>query len=233
MKARPILFSGPMVRALLAGTKTQTRRVVKPQPQPMSPDLERDLPEAWASGFVDVRCPYGIPGDLLWVRECIQVLAYDAARPASADIIYLADEDGDWRTIDWPGPHHVRQENGYTVGRLTPSIHMPRAASRLTLEITDVRVERLQDISEEDAKAEGITEHPCNGPHRGPDATYWTADGPEPDAPLKRTTPVGAYKALWGEINGEESWLANPWCWAVSFRVHQQNVDAFLNQRAA
>lgn len=242
MKARPILFSGAMVRSLLSGSKTQTRRAIKPQPHhydeasgfPLSRGRRTSV--EWKSNHVAPDglhrlCPYGVPGDLLWVREGIQVLAYDAARPKSADIIYLADEDGDWRTIDWSGPHHVRHEDGYTVGRRTPSIHMPRAASRLTLEITDVRVERLNEISDNDAEAEGCPPCPrcgdCGWINSGPDGGW------QCDAPGCGDAYRDQYARLWDQINGPGAWAENPWVWAVSFAVHQQNVDALLREREA
>lgn len=110
------------------------------------------------------------------------------------------------------------------VARYRAGMHMPRWASRLTLTVTDVRVERLQDCSRDDAIAEGVAEYPCEGPHRGPNATYWTADRGHPEHGA-RTTPVAAYRALWETINGEGSWEANPWVIAISFTVEQRNID--------
>ena len=165
MRERPILFSAPMVRAILAGTKTQTRRVCKGQ---------RELSNV--HDFQIDRCPYGQLGDRLWVRETW--LRHSVNVPN--DYLYRADHPDDG-TI---GPAH---------GGWKPSIHMPRWASRITLEITDVRVERLQDISARDAWAEGIT--------------------PSPDV-----DPYHEYRDLWESINGPGSWDANPWVWAVSFK---------------
>lgn len=194
MADRPILFSAPMVRALLAGTKTQTRRVVKPQP---SPELLADYAEirvTRGSTRTDAQalseclpCPYGQPGTKLWVRETwapntVQPLEH---RPP-ADYLYAATDSA-----------------RYAVCRWRPSIHMPRAASRITLEITGVRVERLQDISEADAQAEGCPVE-CMTP-TGDDSGS-AIHGP------------GGYLALWESINGPGSWAANPWVWVVEFK---------------
>lgn len=227
MTDRPILFSGPMVRALLDGRKTQTRRIVKPQPpehlhlQPMfgwnahdqqpvgTPGLWRvagpDYPDCAAD---DRRCPYGVAGDRLWVREnvqrfdkgtCDQHIWYLAGRnqidsghtTAPPDL----DPDARW-PADRPGP------GGGSVYSV-PCIHMPRWASRLTLTITDVRVERLQDISQADAEAEGVQD-PSLVPILG---AFWSSrDG---------------YARLWNHINGKGSWAANPWVWAVTFAVER------------
>lgn len=218
MKARPILFSGPMVRALLDGSKTQTRRVVKPQP--VSEGILSfgeawkwiKSPKTWFSGVTRQQlvsrpgllqhCPYGKPGDLLWVRESITTrdkaedgLRFDVPQ-YRAD---FTDSYGLCFTTD-DGPRYVEDL------RWTPSIHMPRWASRLTLRITDVRVERLQDISEADVIAEGASGHPDGMSH--------------------------AYRSLWTLINGPGSWEANPWVWAVSFDVIRENVDAIRENAA-
>lgn len=189
MKERPILFSGPMVRAILDGTKTQTRRVVKPQFAADAIPVEMPATDP-AGGWVvpghsgvwwcdaaanpdDVRrCPYGQPGDRLWVRE-----AWARTRVFGAEMVVY--REGDNRT-DYGGPWK-------------PSIHMPRWASRITLEITSVRVERLQDISEADAIAEGVYTDPASPAY-------------------------DAYAQLWDEINGPGSWAANPWVWVLEFR---------------
>ena len=193
MAERPILFSAPMVRAILAGTKTQTRRVVKPQPAERGDNggaFMEIIPSLLPSrgGLFDVRyaldnprairCPYGQPGDRLWVRETFGHFERNENFKPGAEVFYRADgnclELEPWR----------------------PSIHMPRWASRITLEITGVRVERLQDISEADAYAEGI-QH-CD---------LW-GDG----------TPRGFYRVLWEQINGAGSWDASPWVWVVEFK---------------
>lgn len=178
MTERPILFSGQMVRAILEGRKTMTRRVIKPQPTGAA-DVQYRVAAAVTmpvSGRQQV-CPYGRVGDHLWVRE---TWAPHAWPPTGPSYQYAADDQ-------YPAPERWR-----------PSIHMPRAASRITLEVLNVRVERLHDISEEDAKAEGVT---LKGTSR--------YDGEARDA----------FEALWCGINGADSWEANPWVWCISFRV--------------
>ena len=178
MTARPILFSGPMVRALLAGTKTQTRRVAKPQPFWVNPGDGQPNPMP--------KCPYGVPGDTLWLRE-----TWFQSEDSSM-VHYRADNDDPYVT------------------RWRPSIHMPRWASRITLEVTGVRVERLCAISEADAAAEGVTQCGDGGWH----AEDTGRDGSSPCW----DTASGSYRLLWESINGPGSWAANPWVWVVSFR---------------
>lgn len=223
MKSRPILFSAPMVRALLAGTKTQTRMAIKDQQigerfshmtedglahlewlgEPSCGAGVWDVPEYSAQ----VACPHGQPGDQLWVRETWSgTHAYQNETPServsvmTPDGPMLRDEiwywaDGEPSYGDWERPR--------------PSIQMPRWASRITLEITGVRVERLQAISEADAIAEGCTKN-----HNG---YYW--GGPHPVSGLKQmATAVSAYRDLWNSINGLDSWALNPWVWVVEFK---------------
>lgn len=218
MKERPILFSGPMVRALLAGRKTQTRRVVKLNVPAdadevffwSGEDLRRkgwrnvSEPGLWArkngrDGYIEFigRCPYGVPGDRLWVREAFAYIgdcrhSDPGAAALAANGFYRADETVDCGDIT----------------RWRPSIHMPRRLSRITLEITEVRVERLQDISEADALAEGIEQR---GIEFGVPGLWRRPEGPH--------SAAAAYADLWETINGSDSWAANPWVWAVSFRV--------------
>ena len=204
MNERPIVFSAPMVRAILAGTKTQTRRVLKLQP-PAGAEHHSlaDVGHPWHDIYGHdgpavhrVRCPYGQPGDRLWVRENFcpiypQDPHYNGGRPIEYD--YAATYKHGHRLGDLIGEKK----------KWSPSIHMPRAASRITLEITGVRVERLQDISEADAQAEGCSLE-CMTP-TGDDsgsAIY----GP------------GGYLALWESIKGAGSWDANPWVWVVEFK---------------
>lgn len=201
MKERPILFSAPMVRAILEGRKTQTRRVVKLQPKWRQDILSRGLgdpcpgvlayqegPGIWhcygSMNFCEEFCPYGKPGDRLWVRESFcpyttTVYSDQGKSVSEPKAIYAA--DGGFLL------------NGY---KWKPSIHMPRWASRITLEITEVRVQRLQEISEGDAVAEGVD---------------WSEN------PLG-VTPVDYFRDLWESINGAGAWSQNPWVWAVSFR---------------
>jgi hypothetical protein len=238
MKERPILFSAPMVRAILEGRKTQTRRVVKPQP-PAGHALHgfttfstrmTDVGKAvWARGdsplLCDVhrvRCPYGQPGDRLVVRETWQYA--DWTEDGMPWIRYRADqatrliedtpEDWSERLTDaWASlsvPENYALDNRAADRRWRPAIHMPRWASRILLEVTGVRVERLQDISEPDAIAEG-----CAGGHGVIPGYSYSA------------TPREQYRALWESINGPGSWDANPWVWVVEFkRIEAQDAAA-------
>ncbi len=225
MKERPILFSGAMVRALLAGTKTQTRRVMKPQPTGFvggpgvqlrngSPAPLVPIDEDAGPYGREIRCPYGQPGDRLWVRESwAEVPRHepqtDEDLPYREDgriVVYAADPH-------WEGSRQFLCADGVLrwarPERWRPSIHMPRWASRITLQIASVRVERLQEISIEDAKAEGAW---------GPDdsivqkvADYFGTD-------IFSANPRKAFQMLWESINGPDSWAANPWVWAVEFK---------------
>lgn len=189
MKERPILFSSSMVRAILDGSKTQTRRVVKQDREGL---LDCEPHPAWDAFWQCVACPYGKPGDRLWVRETFAIVPRTAyARSDGVQQTLRPDDDHDAAIYraGWD-----RSNGGF---RWRPSIHMPRWASRILLEIADVRVERLQDISEADAKAEGAHNHKYNGL----DLAY-----------------ARAYSDLWESINGPDSWAANPWVWVVEFR---------------
>ena len=227
MKARPILFSSDMVRALLAGTKTQTRRAIKPQPK-RGEDVD-----FWDRGCSanpiplvnygrelgdnvhreSVRCPYGKPGDLLYVRESLVNVeehgfkgpVYAASDEGAAILDYGLGSSPDDIEID---PDLIRQR---------PSIHMPRAASRLTLRTTEVRVQRLQDISEVDALAEGIDVGAMNAANM---ASF--------RAGTHQQLFANEFMRLWWSINGRGSWDANPWVWVLSFEVIKQNVDVYL-----
>lgn len=201
MRERPILFSAPLVRALLAGTKTQTRRLVRPQPPVYLHGREfRPIPKTdiWGAFVVvdgasvcrgpdTIRCPYGTVGDRLWVRESLDMW------PGS--IAYRADgepcEVKDWDWFDgWTRAH-------------VPSIHMPRWASRIDLEITGIRFERLQAITEADAKAEGVDAEYCASP-----------------VIRERVPSREKFRDLWDELNGERaSWASDPFVWVVEFRV--------------
>lgn len=218
MVDRPILFSAPMVRALLAGTKTQTRRVIKPQP---SADF---ISASFDTAGALTLCPAALAfsplhnalrrlhklGDRLWVRE-----AWHAARSLDRTPPRDIPRDAD---IEHAATARSYAEIGLK-GKLRPGIHMPRWASRLTLIVTDVRVQRLQDISEEDARAEGAYVAPRSGRVADDYVTMaiagsWFASG------------RGWYADLWDRINGTGSWAANPWIAAYTFTVHQQNIDA-------
>jgi hypothetical protein len=200
MIERPILFNGSMVRAILSGQKTATRRVAKPVKHP-------DLGNIYTPGalvlenepkhVIDRACPYGQPGDRLWVRESFADLRGTGIehRPDPAGPLqryaFAADSP--------PGSASDEARKDFGV-KWKPSIHMPRIACRLLLEITAVRVERLQDITRGDAMAEG-----CPFPNLNGDA-------------IGRTDPVGWFSALWESINSAESWAANPWVWVVEFK---------------
>ena len=199
MKERPILFSAPMVRALLAGTKTQTRRIAKPVRHPDWGNLYSPgalVREHEPMHVIYRACPYGQPGDRLWVRETWAAPHSEDARPPRAI------------QCDWMLIHYAATEDrGGLLWR--PSIHMPRWASRITLEITGVRVERLQNISKADAEAEGCTKN-----HNG----YYLG-GPHAVSGRKQmATAQSAYRDLWESINGAGSWEANPWVWVVAFK---------------
>jgi hypothetical protein len=213
VKERGILFSAPMVRALLAGTKTQTRRAVNMARWRLADGSEEFGPPASA-------CPYGAPGDRLWCREAFRFpSSLDKESPATiGDRAIDAGYSRPWcptqceadnaRTSTWSSFHTPPTDT--VPGRLRAGMHMPRWASRITLEVVSVRVERLQDISEADARAEGLQwdKHVGWG--------TWDADGAMRCGGSH--DPVDAYRCLWTNINGNGSWDANPWVWAVGFR---------------
>ncbi|KIP13439.1 hypothetical protein KY49_680 [Burkholderia sp. MSHR3999] len=228
MKERPILFSGPMVRAILDGRKTQTRRVVNPQP--VYGDIagtfaswmfkKRHASGRWlypnARDFVLAECPHGQPGDRLWVRETWQHCNHPLG-PYDADclVFYRADY------LDDPhGPDGEKSPEGkYRDWR--PSIHMPRAASRITLEITDVRVERLQDISEVDAIDEGVLTLDEGWARQQFPDYFATRDATLPgEKPPRGPSPRVRFSKLWNSLNASRGhgWDTNPWVWAVQFR---------------
>lgn len=197
MRERPILFGAPMVRALLDGKKTQTRRIVKPQPEPATPaSWHPPGTHWWPSGKAKsilttqemaAACPYGSPGDRLWVKE--------AHARVGEEVVYR------W---DWAICRDVKKWRS--------PIHMRRADSRITLEVVGVRVQRLHDITEEDAKAEGV--EPVRYDPEGGDC--WTA------SEAARLTPHRvAFEYAWNEIHGwtpAPAWDANPFVWAISFK---------------
>lgn len=205
MKERPILFNGSMVRALLDGSKTQTRRIMKPQPQPVPADYAGPEGHRWPSnavrsmvhveqelqnksggwgGLAATCCPLGRVGDRLWVRETWAVGSiYDSIPP---------------RDIPECGVRYAATDDRLGI-KDRPSIHMPRWVSRITLEVTGVRVERLHDITDDDCIAEG-----CAGGHRSiPDYQY-------------NATPSEHYRHIWKSTGG--NWEANPWVWVIEFR---------------
>ena len=258
MKARPILFKPDMVQALLAGRKTMTRRVVKQAEQfrdwrhvqLLTPqDFGKSFPGADSSSwmfqrekgplvdleFQPISCPYGAPGDVLWVRETIRLLGGHhsvlAGNPQSGRDVAYAEYAADGAPVPldaWPW------EKDYL-----SSIHLPLGLSRLTLEITNVRVERLKDISEDDARAEGAQHFaalPGSHPY-GQDAR-WSMEQPDSVEQCLGSARM-AFANYFCKINGSAPkgrhdpapWDANPWVWVVEFQPHHMNVDAFLRDR--
>ncbi|MBU9579574.1 hypothetical protein KTE26_14160 [Ralstonia mannitolilytica] len=189
-KERPILFSGAMVRAILDGRKTQTRRVAKLTFWPRESDV--------------LLCPFGRPGDRLWVRE------NGWERPERTPKM-MRDGADTWAPYYFDADGYSEQDKADFKAwgfKRRPSIHMPRTASRITLEITAVRVERLNDCSEEDARAEGITDGGCT-----------QCGNPEPCGCQNPSHDAReSYVHLWEQINGAGSWHANPWVWVVEFK---------------
>lgn len=238
MKERPILFRDPMVLAILAGRKTQTRPIIEPQPRADQimcrnwSKVMRQNPNAiYGDGMTwtaltedgkphDYRCPYGLPGDLLWVQEewrvgawheesgCIAV-DYRADGYCRREWLHVDDEElfirlwqqssDDARAALGPSDRY-KWAPGQSPCRWRPSIHMPRWASRILLEVISIRVERLQEISEADCAAEGAP-------------FSYSGFSPE-DAPDWR----GWYRSLWEQINGSGAWDANPWVWVIEFK---------------
>ena len=207
MTERPIIFSAPMVREILAGTKTQTRRVVKFKPWHQIE--ERDDGSPWPWMYDDDRasdhwvpCPYGQPGDRLWVKEqTIKVEDQGWIGP-----IYTESDAGrqslEWGYGEYDDPDHIPP---HAIKR-RPSLFMTRAMSRITLEILGVRVERLQDISEKDAEAEGASEAPMHM------ATMYS------QAAVLRSRYREGFEDLWESLHGPGSWDANPWVWVIEFK---------------
>ncbi|MFC2248800.1 hypothetical protein ACETRX_04165 [Labrys portucalensis] len=232
MADHPILFSGAMIRALLAGTKTQTRRVIKPRHNPNRPTL---FDGTWSDSYVldpgnqkwrEDAYPWSV-GDRLWVRETVACGACAPGKPSHWAPSFWRREQGTpknpnglWYAADGLAPEKTITDRG----RWVPGIHMPRWASRLALTVTGVKVERLQDISEDDAWAEGIIEF-----HRGPDRLNWPAASPDDvKTAIYQTfgSARGGFRDLWEHINGTDSWAENPWVSATAFDVHKQNIDA-------
>ncbi len=195
MKERPILFSTPMVKTILDGRKTQTRRVIIPQPKFVKSGVSAYAYE-WKGQYVSLKkglielCPYGQVGDRLWVRETWAIIKENDNVP----IYEMSQNSGLFFKADNP--------TSTKVGKWRPSIHMPRWASRITLEITEVRVERLQEITEEDCYKEGI-----ELPHKRYDG-------------VDRATRL-LFQYLWDTLNAKRGygWDTNPWVWVLSFNL--------------
>jgi len=202
MKEHPILFSGEMVKAILEGRKTQTRRIVKPQPDENGITFMKNSPvldwdqiykeewkpfqyDTWEGESKSVFCPYGKAGDQLWVRETFGKDFFGKIYYKADDLFVPVGAKAKWK----------------------PSIFMPRNASRIQLEIVNIRVERLDNISEEDAKAEGI---------EGIDGKY--LDYSNTKSKQYCLSAFSSYEELWIKINGKESWEKNPWVWKIEFK---------------
>lgn len=238
MKERPIIFSGPMVRAILEGRKTQARRIVKPQPPsqeevrsksgsgyswiPPGPatvgrfDYWRVGGPVWAVRELmgrepKLRCPYGIPGHRLWCREsmdyrCVEEQA--GSNPADIYRIWAHVYAADGVEVDF-----TDSPDDNLPKRYIPSIHMPRWASRITLEVCSVRIERLQEITEEDARAEGVETDEYFERQEHYDTVA------PPGESIGRPTARGEFEVLWDHINAKRApWSSNPWAWVVEFR---------------
>lgn len=220
MKERPILFSGSMVNAILEGRKTQTRRVVKstliinqaefecgnrPHVTHSEPNLQH---------YVDTDCPYGQVGDRLWVREtfCMGVIEeHDASEPGDR-YLYVDDSDyGDGKQYPIYKQRVLSEGIDFDEVKWKPSIHMPRSASRILLEITKIRVERLNQISRADAAKEGL--------HRLPATGRYVINKGDQYFGGASSNPIEVFSWLWEDIAGNGSWAKNPWVWVVEFKV--------------
>ena len=212
MKEHPLLMKGPLVRATLEGRKTQTRRPIKPQPDDDIVDVEYDaIADLWLGntqadndlGYTSswaMRCPMGQAGDRLWVRETFQAWRK------------VGHESDEWEPIGVKaasfGDTIEYRATSKSTGPWTPSIHMPRWACRLVLPLVSVRVERVQDITEEDAKAEGVEPVLMRG----------IGSYPEWMRPTMRGGHQKAFELLWKQIYGDALWDANPWVWVAEWK---------------
>ncbi|MFW3997327.1 hypothetical protein ACKLME_10990 [Klebsiella pneumoniae] len=208
MSERGMIFNAEMVRALLDGRKTQTRRPIKWKQTRFTEIGEREDGSKWpwsedAEHACDFwhPCPFGAVGDRIWVRETFCTVD---------DTQYGGGKWVDYRaTPKFEASHPAGWDcapNDAEALKWRPSIHMPRWASRILLEITDVRVERLNAISQEDAQAEGM------------ELTGWRPTYSDPDSGGEVLTPYDNFAQLWESIYGEESWKANPWVWVIEFK---------------
>ena len=220
MKERPILFSGPMVRAILDGRKTCTRRIMKPQ-LPTSYQFGGFTMSTHSDRFdsagVQYRCPYGNAGDLLWVKETtIRVEEHGYLGP-----MYAESEDGKLAIDVGVGHDDYYPDITPEEIKFRPSIFMPKKYARIWLEITDVRVERLQDISGPEIEKEGVVKGCCNGYLCGCRGGYVKPiDGEAVDDPALE------FCDLWESINGKGSWDENPWVWVVEFKRVERKAEA-------
>lgn len=219
MKERPILFSTSMVQSILAGRKTQTRRIVKPQPVPATAQDGFKFLTIPGLGALDEyivkKCPYGQAGDLLWVRETFHEVPADAGCEMEGDDNYTG-----WRyKATWKKSNY----NGWK-----PSIHMPKAAARIWLQVKEVKVERLHDISEDDAIAEGVKKIGSRWFHYAPSPELLDYAAETGGIPICKS-PIVSFASLWVSINGKENFDSNPWLWVIKYEVLSTNgrADAY------
>ena len=230
MADRPIIFSAPMILALLAGRKTQTRRRLKPAPFEVDGDwyVRHRGDEMRLDTWTGDQCgvfPW-LTGDRLWVRENHVIVPRTAYRASEGVQQIRSPEDPDDAAIYAAGWERSKP-------RWRPSIHMPRWASRLTLLVGEVRVQRLLDITEEDAEAEGVCHFVEEGHGAGSFRGLHGADRTALVCSVYGSSRI-AFRHLWETLNGAEAWNANPWVAAVSFTVHRANIDALdIAARAA
>ncbi|MEM8564909.1 MAG: hypothetical protein AAGF85_00515 [Bacteroidota bacterium] len=199
-KLRPILFSTPMIQAILEGRKTQTRRVMKPQPKQLL-DFEK------------AKCPYGEVGDILWVREAFKQVGH-----YSRDYLFHQYK-ADGQTDDLNYPEFLEQLLDGNPWK--PSIHMPFKACRLFLRVMDKRVHLINTISDEESEAEGVEKVQLNTRH-AKGTLYRDYSQNEWDRQSGFLTPTGSFIRLWNSINGNRpgyAWKDNPWVWAITFEV--------------
>ncbi|MBC9913146.1 hypothetical protein [Chitinophaga varians] len=239
-KERPILFSGDMVRAILEGRKTHTRRIVKPQPiideesgYVYSGDHKHMfkkcfLHSPWQNGYA-LLCPYGQPGNILYVKETWikgHMIDENETRIGSDRYFYKAGPD----IPDWHRPELEDDHPNFLTPPWKSPRFMPKVAARIWLQVTDIRVELVQDISKGDVISEGFAcvskDHAYCLKHAI--SPTWKYGLPESDGLPGaegwqwhdwEVNPVDAYRKLWSKINGAESWGTNPWVWVISFRV--------------
>lgn len=239
MRERPILFNAEMVKAILSGAKTQTRRIMRRQPDAVeyfkrgeattdtnakhailrcynNPKGFRKCASGW-SADATYKTPFSefSVGDRLWVRETFRLFDPDEC-PHS---------DFPCGCPSWGTPLYRASHDCLDGEKWTPSIHMPRSASRLVLEITNIRVERLNDISEADAIAEGVKPVsvpdyvPVDGGYTRANRTMWK--GYQNNERAYRDTAKDSFMSLWQSVYGADSWVANPWVWVAEFKVIQ------------
>ncbi|TPU95022.1 hypothetical protein [Acinetobacter baumannii] len=234
MKERPIIFNTTMVKAIIEGRKTQTRRIVKPQPTPYEGErggdwwhcnyvqsmvhVQNELqnPGEYYEGFIDDVNPFGKKGDRLWVRETFcygRIDEWDAEHPDDRRL--YVDQDNAFIKCQQPIPKQWCLENNVEIEdvRWKPSIHMPRSASRILLEITKIRIERLNQISSQDAVQEGL--------HKLPASERYVVNQGDQYFGAASNNPCEVFKWLWESIYGSSSWELNPWVWVIEFNVIQ------------